>query len=195
MINSRNLADLHPAIKRGAEELLNRLENVLITSTYRDFEYQNYLYAQGRTRSGKIVTNAKAGQSIHNFKCAFDICKNIKGQEYSDSIFFKTAGRIWVEMGGEWGGDWKGFIDTPHFQFTNGLTLSQLQKGIVIPEDAKMRWEKNPSKENVYFVSAVDGLNIRETGNKEAKKVGKYPNNSEVEIFSILDGWGQTEKG
>ena len=114
-----------------------------ISSTYRDNESQNALYAQGRTTSGNIVTNARGGQSVHNYRLAFDIFLNIKGKEYSDASFFKTAGRIWEEMGGEWGGSWKGFVDTPHMQFTGGLSLSDLQKGKVLPADSVMPWERD----------------------------------------------------
>ena len=37
---------------------------------FRSFAEQNLIYSQGRTRPGKIVTNAKPGQSIHNFRYA-----------------------------------------------------------------------------------------------------------------------------
>ena len=43
------------------------------TQTLRTNKEQDDLYAQGRTKKGKIVTNAKGGQSIHNFGLAFDI--------------------------------------------------------------------------------------------------------------------------
>lgn len=148
MIDSKNISDLQPTLQRGAKELIRRMEAlgypVGVSSTYRDNEYQNYLYAQGRTRPGQIVTNAKGGESIHNYGLAFDIFKNVKGQEYSDPKFFETAGKIWQEMGGEWGGSWKSFPDRPHMQFTNGLTLKQLQGGAKMP-NVKMKWENTTS--------------------------------------------------
>lgn len=145
MINSRKLEDLHPTLAKGAKELIERLEKlgfkVLVTQTYRDYEYQNWLYAQGRTRAGSIVTNAKAGSSPHNFGLAFDICQNIKGQEYSNNKLFSTAGMLWAEMGGKWGGSFKSFIDTPHFEFLNSLTMSDLRVGKKLPNNTKMKWE------------------------------------------------------
>jgi len=39
---------------------------IAITEAYRSIERQNQLYAQGRTTPGKIVTNAKGGQSYPN---------------------------------------------------------------------------------------------------------------------------------
>lgn len=49
-----------------------------ITSGYRSAAQQNALFAKGRDNSGKViapqdtVTNARAGQSAHNFGCAVD---------------------------------------------------------------------------------------------------------------------------
>lgn len=41
--------------------------DVLVTCTFRTHAEQEALYAQGRTTPGRIVTNARAGQSSHNF--------------------------------------------------------------------------------------------------------------------------------
>jgi len=112
-----------------------------VSSTYRDNAYQDSIYEQGRSKAGQIVTNARGGQSMHNYRLAFDIYKNIKGQEYSDARFFDLAGKIWQEMGGTWGGSWASFPDKPHFEFTGGLSISDLQKGKILPEQAKMPWE------------------------------------------------------
>lgn len=109
--------------------------NVLITETTRSQERQNYLYCQGRTVSQCVAKgipkdfatqhcNPSAKQvtwtlsSNHKTGYAWDICKNIKGQEYSDNSFFDKAGAIAKELGIEWGGTWKE-KDTPHFQVTS----------------------------------------------------------------------------
>jgi len=141
MINSRDIKDLHPTLKRGVEELLRRCKEkglpVLITSTYRDNEYQNMLFNQR-----PIVTKLRGGQSLHNHRLAFDFCKNIKGQEFKDIAFFEAVGKIWTEMGGEWGGHWTNPVDRPHCQFTNGRTVSDISsKKYVMPNDVKMKWE------------------------------------------------------
>jgi peptidoglycan L-alanyl-D-glutamate endopeptidase CwlK len=77
MLNSRKIEDLHPQVQKLCKEFLAQCEaegiEVLITSTYRDHESQAELYAQGRTKSGPVVTNAKPGQSWHNWRVAFDI--------------------------------------------------------------------------------------------------------------------------
>ena len=155
-INSRDPALLHPALQRGLVELRKRMtqagfSQVGVSSTYRDGVHQDWLFEQGRSRPGAIVTNARAGQSWHNHQVvngnpqglAFDIFQNIRGQEWNNPQFFATAGRIWIEMGGEWGGSWTSFPDRPHFQFTGGLSLRDLQNGRRLPETIKMSWENN----------------------------------------------------
>jgi len=121
-INSRLLEDLHPTLERGARELMRRMAlagftHVGISSTYRNNVHQEYLFAQGRTRPGPIVTNARAGQSIHNYRLAFDIFQNIRGKEWNNPRFFEAGGKIWQEMGGEWGGSWTSFPDRVAINF------------------------------------------------------------------------------
>jgi len=150
-VNSRNIDDLHPAVARGCNEFIRRMNqsgfsNVGISATYRDTVHQNWLFAQGRTRPGNIVTNAAGGQSIHNFRLAFDFFRNIPGEAFNDSTqeerrFWDTAGKIWTEMGGVWGGSWSRFVDRPHCEYTGGLSLRELQKGKILPHDHKMLWE------------------------------------------------------
>jgi len=151
-INSRLLEDLHPTLMRGVRELMRRMAqagfpHVGISSTYRNNAHQEYLFAQGRTRPGPIITNARGGQSIHNYRLAFDIFQNIRGKEWNNPRFFETAGRLWRDMGGEWGGDWIGFVDRVHMQYTGGLTLRDLQNGRRLPDNARMLWEMNEEDE------------------------------------------------
>lgn len=137
MINSRNINDLHPRVKSLCEQFIEKCKesgiNVTITSTYRDNESQNDLYAQGRTKPGKRVTNAKGGQSIHNYKLAFDFVPVTNGKAiWNDEALWNKCGAIGQSLGLEWGGSWKTFKDKPHMQFTDGLTLSDLQAGKMI---------------------------------------------------------------
>lgn len=87
--------------------------NVLITETYRSQERQNYLYEQGRTRPGQVVTWTR--KSNHTGRNAWDICKNVKGHEYDDKEFFNKAGKIAKDLGITWGGSWS-TPDAPHFE-------------------------------------------------------------------------------
>jgi len=145
-INSRDIDELHPTVARGCRELIRRMNaagyaHVGVSSTYRDHTHQNWLFDQGRSRAGNIVTNARGGQSWHNWRLAFDIFQNIRGQEWNDSDFFATAGMLWTEMGGEWGGNWTNFPDRPHMQYTGGLTMADHRQGARLPEVASMLWE------------------------------------------------------
>jgi peptidoglycan L-alanyl-D-glutamate endopeptidase CwlK len=135
MINSRNLFDLVPAAKLKVERLMglcvaNNID-LLVTSTYRDTESQNALYAQGRTTPGKIVTNAKGGESFHNYKCAVDIVPIVNGKpvwDGSDPIWARL-GELGKDAGLDWAGEWKTFKELAHFQYTGGLTIEDLKDG------------------------------------------------------------------
>jgi peptidoglycan L-alanyl-D-glutamate endopeptidase CwlK len=137
MINSRNLDDLAPPVKKRAQAFVEAAKakniDLLVTSTYRDSESQNSLYAQGRTAPGNIVTRAKAGQSWHNWRCALDVVPLVNGKAiWDDQAMWKQVGEIGKSCGLEWAGDWKTFKEYPHFQYTGGLTIAQLQAGAVI---------------------------------------------------------------
>lgn len=113
----RDIAALLPVAQRACRLFLSECEKeglpVLITETYRSQERQRELYAQGRTAPGRVVTWTL--NSRHTSRLAWDICKNKKGEEYSDTSFFKACGRVAKRLGITWGGDWK-TPDMPHFE-------------------------------------------------------------------------------
>ena len=89
---------------------------------------------------GNKVTNAKAGQSIHNYGFAVDICLIIDGKTASwdttkdwdnDRIAdWYECVKIFAKYGWEWGGNWKTFKDLPHFDkrgFNSWRKLSKLK--------------------------------------------------------------------
>ncbi|BAU28237.1 peptidoglycan L-alanyl-D-glutamate endopeptidase CwlK [Aneurinibacillus soli] len=149
-----NDANLHPAVRQKAWDVIFELWQqgiyVLITQGYRSIAEQNDLYAQGRTKPGKIVTNARGGQSYHNYGLAIDFVlytKDGKDVTWDDSSAeWKQVVRVFKSKEFAWGGDFRTFKDTPHFEMTFGYTYSQLQNGkgpvrpatvVVIPEPAK----------------------------------------------------------
>lgn len=150
MINSRKLTDLLPPVLTKALQFQGACTaaglDILITSTFRDYESQAALYAQGRTAPGRIVTNAKPGQSFHNHRVAFDIVPLRNGKpvwgtagngidndptddDRDDLELWQRIGEIGRKVGLEWAGDWKRFREFPHFQFTGGLTLADFMEG------------------------------------------------------------------
>lgn len=139
MINSRRLYDLHPIVATKCAAHVKACSeagiDIILTSTYRDFESQDALYAQGRTAPGRIVTNAKGGQSYHNYKVAYDVVPLRNGKPVWDSEdpVWKQVGELGKQAGLDWAGDWKRFKEFPHFQFTGGLTIADFQKGMILP--------------------------------------------------------------
>lgn len=141
MLNSREIKRLRPDVAENCRRWLELCKeaglDVLVTQTVRDKEYQEYLYAQGRTRPGSIVTNGRM-PTFHadNVGCAFDFCKNVKGHEYDDNAFFHKAAALAKGIGFSWGGDWKSFVDMPHIQWDCGgeWTSSMILAGKFPPE-------------------------------------------------------------
>jgi peptidoglycan L-alanyl-D-glutamate endopeptidase CwlK len=134
MINSRDIKDLHPKVQVLATKFIGLCKaegiDVIITSTYRDNESQKALYAQGRTKPGKKVTNAPAGSSFHNYRLAFDFVPIVNGKAvYKDLSVFRRCGEIGKSVGLSWAGDWIKFKELAHLQFTDGLTLVDLKAG------------------------------------------------------------------
>lgn len=145
------IALMHPIVRQEVLDMYMHANNAILGKgirlrfayTLRTIKEQNDLYAQGRTKTGKIVTNAKGGQSVHNYGLAFDIVllydKDGNGTFETASWdlntdFDKDKIADWMEVtnyfkscGWEWGGDWKSFKDYPHFQKTFGHTVSALK--------------------------------------------------------------------
>jgi peptidoglycan L-alanyl-D-glutamate endopeptidase CwlK len=146
-----DINELHPNVKELALRLLEEARrqglNAKVIDTFRSPERQDWLYAQGRTRAGNIVTNARGKDmsSYHNWRLAFDCIQNMPGKEY-DAAFLAKLGRIGQSIGLEWGGSWITFKDAPHFQYTFGLSIKDLKAG------------KRPPTEDPELVKAVQKL-------------------------------------
>lgn len=118
---ARHFMDLAQAINFGAD-----IKIICGTRTYRE---QAAIFAQGRTRPGKIVTKAGQGQSNHNFGLAWDI-GFFDGDDYVDDPkpYRDLGERIAGEkIGVEWGGAWR-FIDMPHFQIVVSVSLADVRR-------------------------------------------------------------------
>jgi peptidoglycan LD-endopeptidase CwlK len=168
MIDSRSLSDLNPYVAYLANKHIQECKkagvDIVVISTYRDFEKQAQLYAQGRTTHGAVVTNAKPGYSVHQYKMAYDIAilnKDGKTINWSDICDTDNDGKkdyyevaeIGKKLGLTWGGDFSTIHDTPHYEWTGGLTLTQLRNGVkpVTPFD----------KINLLLTQMInDGVNI-----------------------------------
>lgn len=138
MITSRSLDTLAPLVASLAKAHIAACKaagiDLLVYCTYRDSEAQNALYAQGRTLPGKIVTNAKGGDSYHNWKCAYDCVPLVQGKAaWGDKELYAKVGQLGEQLGLEWAGRWTGKLrETAHFQYRGGLTLADFKAGKTI---------------------------------------------------------------
>jgi len=118
--SEKAIATLQPEVRPYARALVLRAASAGITikviSGLRTYDEQNALYAQGRSKPGRVVTNARGGYSNHNFGIAFDI-GIFEGSKYiPESSRYKAIGAMGVALGLEWGGNWTSIKDEPHFQ-------------------------------------------------------------------------------
>jgi LysM repeat protein len=136
-LNELRLAALCPALIVRARAMLDLCAHagltILISQGLRTWEEQDRLYSIGRTvpPMGKVVTNAKGGQSYHNFGLAFDIVVlDSVGKADWDTNHpgWTAAAGIGKSVGLEWGGDFKSLKDLPHYQYTSGLSLTRCRE-------------------------------------------------------------------
>jgi peptidoglycan LD-endopeptidase CwlK len=109
----------------------------VLISGNRTYAEQDALYAQGRTKPGKVVTKARGGFSNHNFGIAVD-AGVFQGKLYLDggtkaqadlaAKVHKACSEHAAACGLEWGGSWSGFKDLPHFEIATGLSMAAKRK-------------------------------------------------------------------
>jgi peptidoglycan L-alanyl-D-glutamate endopeptidase CwlK len=130
-MSSRLLSDLRPEVRPLVDAFLDSCAaaqvDVLVTCTLRSNDEQAALYAQGRTTPGRIVTDAPAGQSAHNYGLAIDIVPMVNGKpdwNGADPVW-KQCGALGVIAGLEWAGaPGFPFPEEPHFQLPNWRTIA-----------------------------------------------------------------------
>ena len=129
---------LHPKIREEVRTIVDYINDkvltgnvkMLVTQGLRTFAEQTALYNQKPK-----VTNAKAGQSLHNYGLAFDFCLVQNGKTIWDikKDFDNDKVPDWMEVvnifkshGYKWGGDFTSIYDAPHFEKTFGYSWKQL---------------------------------------------------------------------
>lgn len=140
--SERNIRTLLVPVQETARRFLRGVRDagfdVRIISGTRTYGEQTALYRIGRTKGGKgsIVTNARAGQSNHNFGLSWDIGvwtpeHGYVGDKAGEPVALyrqvatkaKTLGLAELE----WGGDWQRFKDLPHYQYTLGYGIGTIR--------------------------------------------------------------------
>jgi hypothetical protein len=138
-LNEQRFTQLCPSVATRGRAMVDLCAHaglaILVTQGLRTWQEQDELYAKGRTVPpiGKqnVVTNAKGGQSYHNFGLAFDIVVlDSVGKADWDTSHpgWNTAATIGKSLGLEWGGDFKSIKDLPHYQYTGGLSLDRCRE-------------------------------------------------------------------
>lgn len=131
--SENNIRTLAIRAQRPARGFLFRVRaagiGARIISGTRTYAMQDALYRQGRFGNpGPRVTNARGGQSNHNFGIAWDIGIFTESDGYLTGgpayDHAATAGQA-AEL--EWGGDWSTFVDRPHYQLATGLSVPEMR--------------------------------------------------------------------
>ena len=124
---------LIPAAQIKARAFLNAVKGQPLTyriiSGTRTYAEQDALFAK-RPK----VTNARGGQSNHNFGIAWDVGifedgKYYEGKTKKEEKAYSDLGALIKKSvaGLEWGGDWKKFVDKPHYQLATGKSVAQVR--------------------------------------------------------------------
>lgn len=139
---SRDLGLLHPTMRTGIEAVLTDCarENLplRVFEAWRSPERQQYLYAQGRSRPGNIVTYSRAWESYHQYGLAADFAGFL-----DQGWTWQLPDTTWVrlkDIGRQHGLETIGF-EKSHLQFA-GATIGKLRDGR-FPPDGDTSWEDN----------------------------------------------------
>ena len=138
----RDISELLPAAQTACRLLFQEyfkagIKNVFITETYRSQERQKYLYAQGRTRPGEIVTWTL--DSNHKSRFAWDIAVG-PPQSLYDVVTLSRVVANAHRLGITWGGDWISKIDRPHFEVKPNWIIPKgykIEGQVIIPTNCK----------------------------------------------------------
>jgi len=127
---SRDLNLLNPKLRPLVDTFLEEVKSagidMIVTCTYRSGTEQMALYAQGRTAPGAIVTNAKPGQSAHNWGFAIDVVPIVNGKAdwNSRDMVWQEIGTIGQSCGLQgYGAPGARFPELPVFEFPNWETF------------------------------------------------------------------------
>lgn len=139
LINNPRLKKVHPNLAEKAQRIIDLAKadgiELLVTQGLRTFTEQDTLF-----RKRPKVTNAKGGQSMHNYGLAVDFAVIVNGKISWDEQLYRPIGKYADAVGLEWGGRWK-FVDLPHVQL-KGLPSYKVLLPIYNQGGLKAVWEK-----------------------------------------------------
>ena len=126
-----HLRTLLPRAQDAARQFLRRLReagiDARIISGTRSYAEQDVLYRIGRFGDPRPpATNARGGESRHNFGLAWDIGIFQSGRYLTREAPYEAAARL-RPANVEWGGTCEVFRDAPHFHLAVGVPLSEIR--------------------------------------------------------------------
>ncbi len=138
----RDINELLPSARLAVQLLFQEcykagIRNIFITETHRSQGRQKYLYAQGRTLPGQIVTWTL--NSNHKSRLAWDVAVGPPQSLYDVTTLSKMAA-IARKLSITWGGDWTGNIDRPHFEVKSSWKIPKgykLEGKLIVPINSK----------------------------------------------------------
>lgn len=135
-ISEAHLAEVNPKLAERVRQMADMLatENIAIrvVQGLRSWSRQQELWQQGRDPEGlivdisKVVTDAPAGHSWHNFGLAADVAPFDSGipDWNANHPAWKRIVSVGESVGLVAGAKWRTFPDWPHFQLTGKLPSS-----------------------------------------------------------------------
>jgi hypothetical protein len=140
-----DILHLHPEFRRRIVRVLGRLEDEGIPfrlfEGFRGAARQGELFAQGRTKPGAKVTNARPWQSYHQFGCSADLVLYVDGNWSWDDKGPRAAWWKRLQIIGREEGLEPLSWELPHLQL-KGLTVAGLRAG-KYPKDGDSPWAEN----------------------------------------------------
>jgi peptidoglycan L-alanyl-D-glutamate endopeptidase CwlK len=129
--SEHHIRGLHPKAQEAARRFLGALKDAgtdaRIISGTRGYSGQDALFRIGRFGDTRPrVTNAKGGESLHNFGIAWDIGIFDGGRYLTQQEPYEIAARL-RPSNVEWGGNWTSFPDTPHFQLAVNRRVADIR--------------------------------------------------------------------
>lgn len=125
-----DLKSLHPFFRDKIVELIKRCEaqgiELAVVESFRTHAKQAEYFGMGRK-----YTRSKGGKSKHQYGLAVDVVPIVDSVAVWDNVaLWKKIGVAGEKLGLRWGGRWRAPYDPAHFEWTGGISTTQLASGV-----------------------------------------------------------------
>lgn len=126
-----DLNSLHPYFRDRITELVEVCKKqgieLAVVESYRTHAKQAEYFGMGRK-----YTRSKGGNSKHQYGLAVDVVPIVDGNAvWEDHALWRKIGVNGERLGLRWGGRWRAPYDPAHFEWSGGITTTQLAKGLL----------------------------------------------------------------